>query len=162
MKRLKTRLQQWIDAVGDKKPFLFLSTEFNEYSARFSPDGRWVTYNSNESGRDEIYARAFSLNSAGTALEVGGKWPISNGPGSDPHWRADGRELYYRGPDGRLMTVAITTNPAFRAEAPQSLGLSVAAGWDSSADGTRFFGRASRSGPLFYNMILNWQAGLKK
>ncbi len=159
----KTKEDIWVLPMsGDPKPFPFLNTTFNETSASFSPDGRWVAYTSNESGQVEVYVRAFSLNSSRTALEPGGKLPISNGLGSAPHWRADGRELYYRGRDGRLMAVPISTNPAFRADAPQSLGLSVSAVWDSSADGKRFLGRASSSGPLLYNMIQNWQAGLKK
>ena len=148
--------------VGDRKPFPFLNTTFDESMARFSPDARWVAYTSNESGQSEVYVRAFSLNAGGNAVELGGKYPISNGLGSGPHWRADGRELYYRGRGGRLMTVAIATNPTFRADTPQSIGLSVTPVWDSSADGKRFFGLASRNGPLLYTMIQNWQAGLKK
>ena len=86
---------------GDKKPVPFLVTEFNEGQARFSPDGHWVAYTSDESGHYEVYVRSFSMNSAGTAVEAGGKWQISNGYGRQPRWRGDGRELYYRSRDGQ-------------------------------------------------------------
>ncbi len=104
----KRRTDIWVLPLeGDRKPVPFLATEFNERQARFSPDGHWVAYTSDESGQDEVYVRSFSMNSAGTAVEAGGKWPISNGFGADPHWRGDGRELYYRSRDGRLMAVEI-------------------------------------------------------
>ncbi len=105
---------------GDKKPVPFLSREFNEGQARFSPDGHWVAYTSDESGQNEVYVRSFSMNSAGTAVEAGGKWKISDGFGTDPRWRGDGRELYYLSRGGGLLAVEIATNPAFRAGKPQT------------------------------------------
>jgi hypothetical protein len=112
------------------------------------------------------------MNSAGTAVETAGKWQISNGLGQDPHWNGDGRELYYRTLDGRLLAVEIATNPVFRAGKPQSLGVltfvygnvNIAFGslWDSSADGRRFLVSVPKSGPQPYTVVLNWQAGLKK
>ena len=154
---------------GDRKPVPFMITQFNERQARFSPDGHWVAYPSDESGQDEVYVRSFSMNSAGTAAEAGGKWPISNGFGVDPHWRGDGRELYYRSRSGLLMAAEIATNPALRAGKPQALGVLVPAfvnsvgssTWDSAADGRRFL-KASRTGLQPLTVVLNWQAGLKK
>jgi Tol biopolymer transport system component len=146
---------------SDQKPVPFLITEFNERNAHFSPDGHWVAYTSDESGQDEVYVRSFSMNSAGTTVEVSGKWPISNGRGTDPRWRGDGRELFYRSPDGRVMAVEIATKPAFRAGSPQSLGTLTGA-WDPAADGKRFLALASKSGPQPYTVVLNWQAALKK
>ena len=130
----------------------------------FSPDGHWVAYVSNESGRNEVYVRSFSLNSAGTAVEAGGKWLVSNGPGNDPTWRSDGRELYYRAGQ-KLMAVEIATSPVFRAGKPQPLGLVIpqGAGWDATGDGKRFLVAAPKSSrPEPYTVVLNWQAGLKK
>ena len=75
---------------GNQKPVPFLRTEFDETSAHFSPDGHWVAYQSNESGRAEVYVRSFSMNSTGTAVETGGKWQISNGGGLQPRWRDTG------------------------------------------------------------------------
>jgi dipeptidyl aminopeptidase/acylaminoacyl peptidase len=160
----KTKSDIWVlPLVGDKKPVQFLSTKFNERQARFSPDGHWVGYTSDESGQDEVYVRSFSMNSAGTAVEAGGKLLISNGFGVEPRWRGDGRELYYRSRGGGLLAVEIATNPAFRAGNPQPLGASTfALGWDSAADGRRFLGLATKNGSQPYTVVLNWQAGLKK
>ena len=114
--------------------------------------------------------RSFSMNSAGTVAEAGGKSPISNGFGADPRWRGDGRELYYRSRDGGLMAVEISTGPMFRAGAPKALGIltslpvsaTTQSQWDSAADGKRFLGSVTRSALQPYTVVLNWQAGLKK
>jgi eukaryotic-like serine/threonine-protein kinase len=165
----KTNWDIWVLPMeGDKKPVPFLVTEFREREARFSPDGHWVAYTSNESGHYEIYVRSFAMNSAGTAVEASGKWQISNGSGYQPRWRGDGRELYYSSEDGQLMAVEIATNPEFRPGKPQPLGFSAGdATWDCTADGRRFLvatpkTAAKNSGPEPYTVILNWQASLKK
>src|SRR2546427_808740 len=88
---------------GKRKPFSFLSTEFNERKAKFSPDGRWVAYQSNQSGREEVYIRPFPPG-------PGGQWQVSTEGDIWPRWRRDGKELYYIAPDARLMAVAITSN----------------------------------------------------
>jgi hypothetical protein len=81
----------------------------------------------------------------------------------EPRWRGDGRELYYRSRDGRVMAVEIATNPAFRAGNPQPLGLFVSLPWDSAADGKRFLSlAATASRQTTFTVVLNWQAGLKK
>jgi Tol biopolymer transport system component len=158
---------------GDKKPFPFLITDFSEDDAHFSPDGRWVAYTSDESGQREVYVRSFSMNPARTAVEAGGKWHISAGSGAWPHWRNDGRELYYRSlPDGRLMAVDIATTPTFRAGTPRPLGTPLSFTtewpdegtlWDSTADGKRFLIAAPMMDkPEPYTVVLNWQAGLKR
>jgi hypothetical protein len=122
-----------------------------------------VVYTSEESGHAEVYARSFSINLAGTAVEAGGKWLVSNGGGVEPRWSGDGRELYYQSiADRRLMAVEIATNPAFRAGNPQPFGVFVFERWDSAADGRRFLSLAAKSGPSPYTVVLDWQAGLKK
>ena len=83
---------------GDKKPKEFLATRFNESEAAFSPDGRWVAYQSNESGRVEVYVRPF---------EGAGKWQVSEGGGGFPRWSGDGRQLFFRDAEG-VMSVPIT------------------------------------------------------
>ena len=160
----KRKMDVWVLPMkGEKKPIPFLVTEFNEHEARFSPDGHWVAYTSDESGQDQVYVRSFSMNSAGTAVEAGGKWPISDGVGFDPHWRGDGRELYYQSLDGRLHAVEIATSPVFRAGKPRPLGVSTQRAWDVTADGKRFLTLVAKSGPhLPSTVVLNWQAGLKK
>ena len=159
----KTKNDIWVLPLeGDRKPVPFLITEFTEGQSRFSPDGHWVAYNSDESGRFEVYVRPFSMNSGGTAVEAGGKWQISNGGGRMPRWRGDSRELYYHSVDGRLMAVEIATKPAFRAGNPQPLGLVTSTLWDSAADGRRFLNLATKGGSQPFTAVLNWQAGLKK
>jgi hypothetical protein len=84
---------------GGEKPFPFLNTSFAEVWGQFSPDGRWVAYQSNESGLWEIYVRPFP--------GPGGQWLISTAGGVYPRWASDGKELYYIDPTGRLMAVTI-------------------------------------------------------
>lgn len=167
----KTKADLWVLPLnGDKKPFPFLRTEFNEQYGRFSPDGRWIAYSSDESGRDEIYVRSFSPDAAGTASAAGGKWLISNGGGTQPRWRGDGRELYYLAPDGKLMAVQVTTSPVFQAgvarilfQAPPTISASTPR-WDVTGDGKRFLLPAptAQSAQAPITVVLNWQAALKK
>jgi eukaryotic-like serine/threonine-protein kinase len=162
----KTKDDIWVLPLNNPKtPMPFLVTEFNETQARFSPDGHWVAYSSDESGRFEVYVRSFTINSAGTAVELGDKWPISDRGGREPRWRGDGRELYYQSiADRRLMAVKIATHPAFRAEPPQALGVVTfrESVWDSAADGKRFLRLAAKTArPEPYTVVLNWQTGLK-
>jgi Tol biopolymer transport system component len=84
---------------GEGKPFPVVQTPFNERDAQFSPDGKWIAYQSNESGRFEIYIQPFP-GSAGKEL-------ISTSGGGQPRWRRDGKELFYVGLDGQLMAVSI-------------------------------------------------------
>jgi Tol biopolymer transport system component len=88
----------------DGKPYAFLSTPFNEQNGVFSPDGKWVAYQSDESGRHEIYVRPFP--------GPGGQWQVSTGGGRMPRWRGDGKELYYLSPDLKLMAAGVTVQGA--------------------------------------------------
>jgi serine/threonine protein kinase len=81
------------------EPFDFVATEFNEWAAQFSPDGRWVAYQSDESGRPEIYVTTFP--------DPGRKWQVSAEGGSQPRWRGDGRELYFLTPAAKLMVAEV-------------------------------------------------------
>jgi eukaryotic-like serine/threonine-protein kinase len=163
----KTKNDIWVLPLeGHKQPVPLLNTEFDEYNARFSPDGHWIAYASNESGRFEVYVRSFSMNSDGTVVKAGSKWQISDGSGVTPRWRDDGRELYYRSQAGNqsIMAVEIVTSPVFRAGSPKPLvPLSTQAIWDSASDGQRFLVSLPKSGkPEPYTVVLNWQASLKK
>jgi serine/threonine-protein kinase len=100
-----------VDPAGEARPFLI--TPFEEFSATISPDGRWIAYDSNESGRAEIYVRPFP--------ESGGKWLVSNTTGLEPRWSRDGRELFFRNEAGRLFRVEIDTRDGFRASSPEML-----------------------------------------
>jgi eukaryotic-like serine/threonine-protein kinase len=89
----------WVLPLEGKKPFPVAQTSFDETGGQFSPDGRWLAYASNESGRNEIYVRPFP--------EPGGKWQVSTAGGTQPRWQRDGSELFYVAPDNRLMAVTI-------------------------------------------------------
>lgn len=98
--------------VGERQPKPFLKTPFDELDARFSPDGRWLAYQSDESGRVEVYVQPFP--------GPGGKWRVSAEGGASPRWSRDGRELfyYYR---NKMMAVDVKTGPTFAAESPKLL-----------------------------------------
>jgi hypothetical protein len=87
---------------GKQPPFAFVNSKFEERLPQFSPDGRWVAYTSDESGRYEIYLRPFP--------PASGQFPVSTAGGMAPRWRRDGKELYYLAPDGTLMAVSIVTS----------------------------------------------------
>jgi serine/threonine-protein kinase len=94
------------------KPTVFLNGPFSEFQAAFSPDGRWLAYTSDESGRNEVYVRPFP--------GPGGKWQVSTAGGRLPTWSRSRRELFYRGGDGRIMVAAYTVEgESFRAEKPR-------------------------------------------
>jgi len=98
--------------TGERKPVPFLVTPFNERSPMFSPDGRWLVYVSDESGRDEVYVRSYA--------ESGQKIPVSTEGGTDPVWSRNGRELFYRNGDS-LMAASVTTGTAFTVGKPEKL-----------------------------------------
>jgi Tol biopolymer transport system component len=99
---------------GPRTPFTFLKTDANELWGQFSPDGRWVAYQSNETGRFEIYVRPFRGPDGQTLVSTGG--------GVYPRWSHDGKELYYVAPDARLMAVSIrATGTTIEAGAPAAL-----------------------------------------
>jgi len=88
-------------SLADRKSHPYLSTEFIEANGRFSPDGKWVAYQSNESGTNEIYVAPFP--------PTGAKWQVSNGGGVVPRWRRDGKEMFYVAPAIRsIVSVPIT------------------------------------------------------
>jgi len=89
---------------GSRKPFAIVNTSFDERSGTISPDSRWVSYLSNESGRYEIYVRPFP------PISGGGQWLVSTAGGTQPRWRPDSKELYYLAPDAKLMAVPIAAN----------------------------------------------------
>ena len=98
------------------KPELFLRTPFDEQEPAFSPDGRWIAYTSNESGRNEVYVRPFP----GGAPSGSGKWQISTGGGLHPIWSRNGRELFYESLDNQIMVAAYTAKAdSFAADKPR-------------------------------------------
>lgn len=164
----------WMLPLGagtDRKPVLLDESKFNLAVARFSPDGRWIAYLSDESGRNEIYVRPFDSSSAASSsvassAHAAGKWMVSKDGGTTPLWRRDGKELFYLGLDGKAMAVEVSTSGVFQAGVPEAL-FKVPAGalfWDVSADGERFLmaapSDATAQSP--FTVVLNWQSSLKK
>jgi Tol biopolymer transport system component/predicted Ser/Thr protein kinase len=154
---------------GDRKAVLLLGTEFQEREGNFSPDMRWIAYTSTESGRPEVYVRPFLASGSSGAPSLGeGKWQVSKDGGTLPKWRADGKELIFRAPNGSPMAVDVTTTgAAFQAGVPKQLfALPANVGdWDVTADGKRFIAgmppaRQNVQTPI--TVVLNWEAALKK
>jgi Tol biopolymer transport system component len=146
---------------GDRKPFPYLQTRFSEESGRFSPDGRWVAYMSNESGRNEIYVAAFP--------GAGGKRQISTAGGGGPRWRRDGKEIFYLAPDKTLMAAAVNGQGAsFEVVSVKALFETRRSGnifpYDVSADGQRFLiiSASDDTSAAGITVAVNWTAGLKK
>jgi len=165
----KTGADLWVLSLeGDRKAVPLLRTEFNEGNASFSPDGRWVAYVSNETGRNEIYVRPFvASGSSGPSLGEG-KWQVSKDGGNNPRWRADGKEIIFMF-NLAVMSVDVNGNGAgFQMGTPKQLFTAPANnGWDITTDGKRFMmivppnqGAQTAATPI--TVVLNWQADLKK
>jgi Tol biopolymer transport system component len=149
---------------GERKPAPYTQTPFSENNGRFSPDGRWVAYTSNESGeREEIYVAPFP--------GPGGKWQVSSEGGLYPQWSRDGTEIFYLAADNRLMTAAVNgKGESFEVGAIKSLFQTRAVIGRSpphnvSADGKRFLiniapEQAAESVPI--TVVVNWTAGVNK
>jgi eukaryotic-like serine/threonine-protein kinase len=168
----KTGTDLWaLPLAGERKPFPVVQTPFEEVTGQFSPDGRWVAYQSNESGPMQIYVRPFP--------GPGGQWQLSTTGGKQPRWRPDGKELFYVAPDARLMAVPIAAgadNQTLEAGAPVPLfstrlasGANVPGGVMSrpqyavASDG-RFLMNVAVEGAIAppITVVLNWDAALKK
>jgi len=156
----KTKTDIWIlplaEHFGAKpEPRVFLQTPFDERSAQFSPDGRWVAYDSDESGRYEVYVAPFP--------GPGGKRQISSGGGQGATWRRDGKELIYSTSDGQGVAAEIVTrNGTVEVGRIEKL-LTCPLGCDMSADGQKFIAVdeiPAPSPPLI--LIQNWPALLRK
>jgi serine/threonine protein kinase len=150
----------WIlDRSDPRKTTPFLATAFDEIEPQFSPDGRWIAYSSNESGTYEVYVGSFPT--------PGKRLRVSNAGGSHPHWRRDGRELFYVSGDSRMISVPVRLGDTAEVAAPQSLFGMDGAGWrdyDVSADGTRFLVvvHDGEQRSRFINVTTNWPAALKE
>jgi len=146
-----------VPLAGHFEPTPFLATEFSEGQGTLSHDDRWIAYSSDESGRREVYVRPFPTGD--------GKWQISADGGSEPRWRADGRELFFLSADGRLMAADIPENSAFDSVRPVPLFAIHARrhifrnDYAVSADGSRFLVNNLLPGDARSRIVvvLNWQ-----
>jgi len=147
---------------GATKPQIVQDTPYRTSGFRFSPDGQFVAYTSEESGRGEVFVASFP--------SFGVKRQISSGGGSLPLWRKDGRELFFREPPGTLMSAEIRTGPKIETTVPRKLfpyGANSPFGnqFAITADGKRFLmmERGERSGKSAEIMVVvNWAAELKQ
>ena len=111
----RTNYDLWaLPVEGDRTPIALGQTAFSERGGRLSPDGRWLAYSSDESGRLEVYVRPF--------LPPGGSRLISTGGGVEPLWRSDGKELFYLSPERRVMSVSVDSDESrFQPGVPRAL-----------------------------------------
>ena len=152
-------------ASPDRTRRVVANTPAEETLAQFSPDGRWVAYQTNESGRFEVVVQPFP--------EVGGKWQVSTAGGAAPRWRADGKELYFLAPDATMMAVPVTAAGAsFEAGTPVALfptrivdGGTVAQNRPQYAvarDGRFLINQPVADAGAPITLILNWQPPASK
>lgn len=150
---------------GDGQPVILVHNHFEERDAQFSPDGNWIAYQSNESGRFEIYVQPFS--------GPGDRYQISVEGGAQPRWRGDGGELFYIGLDGRLMAAPVRLDPDGHyvdvdppaALFPTRIGGAVQSNYRQqyavAADGQRFLmNTVAQEAGAPITIILNWKARL--
>jgi serine/threonine-protein kinase len=159
----RTQRDIWILSVRDRTRKVFLATPATEGAGRFSPDGRWLAYVSDESGQPEIYVQPFP--------GPGGKWQISTDGGSEPAWNPNGRELFYRTGDS-MMAVPVTTQPSFSAGRPAELfkGTYLASTfpltgttYDVTRDGQRFVMiKDQGASATQIKVVVNWFEELKR
>jgi len=137
--------------------------------ATFSPDGKWIAYQSDQSGKNQVFVRPCSGS--------GGEWQISTAGGTRPHWRGDGKEIFYLAEDGRFTAAEIKINgsalelgvvrPLFKVDAVTNVGgLSFLDGsaYDVTADGQRFLVNVflEDTTPYPATLVVNWDAAMKK
>jgi serine/threonine protein kinase len=152
----------WLVTIPELRATPFLKSSSTLKNGQFSPDGKWVAYSSNESGRWEVYVTSFP--------EAHGKWQVSNAGGDQPRWRSDGKELFYLGPDSRMMAVPVKTGANFDAGTPTALfqanprelvATSEQFSYDVSKDGQKFLINTQlKTGMAPMSVILNWSAKL--
>ena len=151
-----------------RKPSVYLNSEANESQGQFSPDGHWVAYVSDETGRPEIYVQPFPLNAGGA-----GKFPVSNAGGTMPRWSRDGKELFFVANGRTVMSADVTYTPSLKISVPKALFETAMQYvnldrfvWDVAPDGNRFLipkATIAENGPQPpITVVLNWTALLKK
>jgi len=152
--------------LGEREAFPFLKTGFHESQGQSSPDGRWLAYASNESGRPEVYFPSFP--DAGVGVQV------STNGGPQPRWRGDGQELYYLSLDPKLLAAEIITEPTLRVGTSRNLfGIPITPTtfanpasiheYDVAEDGEHFLLMVPpEDATVSITVVLNWTAGLQR
>ena len=156
-----TRQDLWSLSLVDRKATVVLQTEFFESAGALSPDGRWIAYHSDESGRQEVYVQPFR--------GPGAKWRISREGGISARWRGDGKEIFFVTDDGKLMAVEVTTGATFAAGNPKlifatRMRRSLSREYDATPDGQRFLVTVAPSDEVVppITLVQNWQVAVKR
>ena len=157
-----TRNDLWLLPLeGERNPRPFLKTQFTEDQAVISPDGKWVAYKSDETGRDEIYVATFP--------QLSGKWQVSVDGGAEPQWRRDETELFFTDAGRKLMAAGVKTSTgAFETDVPkllfetQLVNVPARNRFVVTGDGQQFVVITRLSAPAPINVVLNWTAEIKK
>ena len=155
----------WVYSFIEGKPHAFLKATASLKTAQFSPDGKWVAYSSNESGRWEVYVTSFP--------DARGKWQISTDGGEQPRWRGDGKEIYFLSSDMKLMAVSVDTRNEFESGTPATLfqtnpreqvATTEQVVYDVNRDGQRFLvnTKYDNGSPHPMSVILNWKTEMKR
>ncbi|HEU5179432.1 MAG TPA: protein kinase [Candidatus Polarisedimenticolia bacterium] len=151
----------WLLPLGTDPPRAtpLIRTPQSETDASFSPDGGWIAYTSDETGRPEVYAQPFQ--------HPGERLRISTSGGSTPRWRRDGKELFYLSADGHLMAVSVTPGKELTPAAPLALflvgqGSAEGPGYEVSRDGERFLVGSPVPGSQDAAVMVNWMGRLRK
>jgi eukaryotic-like serine/threonine-protein kinase len=152
--------------TGERKPYPLIRRAFDQEQAQFSPDGRWVAYVSNESGRQEVLVRPFAPVSTGDGESTGDSVLVSKSGGTAPRWRADGHELFFITLEGAIASVPVSVRPVLKVGAPTTLfqAPGIAADWGVSADGSRFLVMAPErsAASTSISLIFGWQGTLDR
>jgi eukaryotic-like serine/threonine-protein kinase len=166
----KTNWDLWVlPLYGERKPFPYLQTEAREESAVLSPDGKWVAFQSYQSGQSEVYIRSFPV-------EAGGVWAISSNGGEKPTWRRDGKELFYLTLDKKLMAVEVQTGEIFKIGTTRFLfqthaqprintwGIGASKQYFVSSNGNHFLVNTliDNTDQAEIGVLVNWQSLLKE
>ncbi|MDX1583485.1 MAG: protein kinase, partial [Thermoanaerobaculia bacterium] len=138
----------------------YLQTPFDEIAPKISPDGNWLLYDSDESGRREVYVRSL--------LDAGGKWQISRSGGAIARWTKGGREIVFEAPGGIIMAVDVELEPTFSAGVPVELFDAnprqvIGPQWDVTADGSRFLVNEpiGETAVEPATLVQNWASGIR-
>ena len=151
----KTQIDLWTLSLDDRVPHVLLQTPFDETAARFSPDGHWLAYQSDQSGRPEVYVQAMP--------STGQRRQVSAGGGSRPIWMPGGRELVYlKGLD--VMAVTVALGPQVTIGLPVKL-FALAPGdtaIDVTRDGQLLVARQAAAAALSPTIVVNWFADVRR
>jgi eukaryotic-like serine/threonine-protein kinase len=155
----------WVYSFADGKSNLFLKANASLNNAKFSPDGKWVAYSSNESGRWEVYVTSFP--------DGRGKWQVSTNGGEQPRWRGDGKEIYFLSLDAKLMAASVDTKTDFESGTPtvlfqtdprERVATTEVISYDVDRDGKRFPINTNYNNGSAHSIsvVLNWKSEIKK